>query len=97
MQKGPGAGHLSAGKGCGSGVIAGQATVRGMGAVVPPRKNRKGQRSCDRHLYRHRHLVGKAFPHLKRWRGIAARYAKNAASFLAAAHIRCLVLRPAIS
>ncbi|MBI4740960.1 MAG: IS5/IS1182 family transposase, partial [Betaproteobacteria bacterium] len=34
---------------------------------------------------------------LKRWRGIAARYAKNVASFLAAAHIRCLVLWLAIS
>ena len=32
------------------------------------------------------------FLHLKRWRGIATRYAKNAASFLAAVQIRCLVL-----
>ncbi|MBI4740392.1 MAG: helix-turn-helix domain-containing protein [Betaproteobacteria bacterium] len=77
--------------------LAAKLGISDMGAAVPPRKNRKGQRSCDRHLYRHRHLVGNAFPHLKRWRGIAARYAKNAASFPAAAHIRCLVLRPAIS
>ncbi|MDR2838208.1 MAG: IS5/IS1182 family transposase, partial [Azonexus sp.] len=33
-----------------------------------------------------------AFLHLKRWRGIATRYAKNAASFLAIVQIRCLVL-----
>jgi len=30
--------------------------------------------------------------YLKRWRGIATRYAKNAASFLAAIHIRCIAL-----
>ncbi|MDR2945496.1 MAG: IS5/IS1182 family transposase, partial [Candidatus Adiutrix sp.] len=30
--------------------------------------------------------------HLKRWRGFATRYAKNAASFLAIAQIRCIAL-----
>ncbi len=30
--------------------------------------------------------------HLKQWRGIATRYAKNSKSFLAAAQIRCLIL-----
>ncbi|MEC9357937.1 MAG: IS5/IS1182 family transposase, partial [Pseudomonadota bacterium] len=30
--------------------------------------------------------------HLKQWRGIATRYAKNLSSFLAAAQIRCWVL-----
>ncbi|MGD9888160.1 MAG: IS5/IS1182 family transposase, partial [Halothiobacillaceae bacterium] len=30
--------------------------------------------------------------HLKRWRGIATRYAKNLSSFVAAIQIRCLVL-----
>lgn len=45
------------------------------------------------HLYRHRHLVENAFLPLKRWRGIARRYATNLSSFLAAAaQIRCLVL-----
>nr|MCG3461763.1 IS5/IS1182 family transposase [Xenorhabdus bovienii] len=39
-----------------------------------------------------RHLVENTFLHLKRWRGIATRYAKNSASFLAAVQIRCLVL-----
>ncbi|MGA2697856.1 MAG: IS5/IS1182 family transposase, partial [Terracidiphilus sp.] len=29
---------------------------------------------------------------LKQWRGIATRYAKRADSFLAAVHIRCLML-----
>ncbi|MDR2572997.1 MAG: IS5/IS1182 family transposase, partial [Desulfovibrio sp.] len=29
---------------------------------------------------------------LKRWRGIATRYAKNTVSFLAAVHIRCIAI-----
>ncbi|MEW6534362.1 MAG: IS5/IS1182 family transposase, partial [Candidatus Auribacterota bacterium] len=31
------------------------------------------------------------FLHLKRWRGIATRYAKNAASYLAAVQISCVM------
>ena len=43
-------------------------------------------------LYKVRHLVENAFLHLKRWRGIATRYAKRCASFLAAVQIRCISL-----
>jgi transposase len=66
----------------------------GMQVVIPPKKNRKVLRPYDKHLYRHRHrhLVENAFMHLKRWRGIATRYAKNLASFLAAVQIRCIAL-----
>ena len=46
-----------------------------MNPVIPPKKNRKMQREYDKHLYKTRHLVENAFLHLKRWRGIAARYA----------------------
>lgn len=60
--------------------------------VIPPRKNRKKQRDYDKYLYRLRHLVENAFLELKRWRGIATRYAKNTASFLAAVHIRCIAI-----
>ena len=69
-----------------------QAATQGMNAVIPPKKNRKEQRPYDADLYKARHLVENAFLHLKRWRGIATRYAKNTASFLAAVHIRCLAL-----
>ena len=72
--------------------IIDQATAQGMEAVIPPKKNRKDQRYYDKDLYKARHLVENAFLHLKRWRGIATRYAKNAASFLAAVHIRCIFL-----
>ena len=60
--------------------------------VIPAKRNRREPRAHDTHLYRHRHLVENAFLWLKRWRGIATRYAKNMASFLAAAQIRCLAL-----
>ncbi len=53
---------------------------------------RKVRREYDRELYRLRHLVENAFLHLKRWRGIATRYAKNSGSFLASVQIRCLAL-----
>jgi len=66
--------------------------VHGMQAVIPPKRNRKEQRDFDKALYRLRHLIENAFLHLKRWRGIATRYAKNADSFLAAIHIRCMTL-----
>lgn len=64
----------------------------GMEAVIPPKKNRKVQRSYDKDLYRLRHLVENAFLMLKQWRGIATRYAKNASSFLASVHIRCIAI-----
>ena len=63
-----------------------------MQIVIPPKKNRKEQREYDKELYRLRHLVENAFLKLKLWRGIATRYAKNTASFLAAVHIRCVAI-----
>jgi len=62
----------------------------GMFAVIPPKKNRKERRDYDKDIYRVRHLVENAFLYLKQWRGIATRYAKNTASFLAAVQIRCI-------
>ena len=65
---------------------------QGTEAVIPAKRNRKCARKHDEYLYRHRHLVENAFLWLKRWRGIATRYAKNTASFLAAVQIRCLAI-----
>ena len=69
----------------------------GISSVIPPKKNRKMQREYDKELYKARHLVENTFLYLKKWRGIATRYAKNAASFLAAVHIRCLFLWASVS
>ena len=79
-------------KGYDSDAIPEQARNQGMKPVIPPKRNRKVMRKYDKELYKARHLVENAFLHLKRWRGIATRYAKNTASFLAAVHIRCLAL-----
>lgn len=89
--------HLIADKGYDSDAIVAQAKGQGMAAVIPPRKNRTTQRPYDEDLYKLRHLVENAFLHLKRWRGIATRYAKHAASFLAAVQIRCIALWANIS
>jgi transposase len=89
--------NLLADKGYDSDAIVEQAQQQGMQAVIPPRKSRKNPRGYDKHLYKCRHLVENAFLHLKRWRGIATRYAKNASSFLAAVQIRCLALWSSIS
>ena len=72
--------------------IIDQAMKQGMKIVIPPKKNRKEHRVHDKYLYKFRHLVENAFLHLKRWRGIATRYTKNTASFLAAVQIRCIDL-----
>ena len=77
--------------------IIGYLVSKEMTVVIPPKKNRKEQRDFDSALYKHRHLVENAFLHLKRWRGIATPYAKNASSFLAAVHIRCIALWAKIS
>lgn len=84
--------HLLADKGYDSDSIIDYAQEHAINPVIPPKKNRKTQRPCDYSLYRLRHLVENAFLHLKRWRGIATRYAKNTSSFLSAVHIRCIAI-----
>ncbi len=72
--------------------ILAYASSAGMEAVIPPKKNRMEQREYDRYLYRLRHLVENAFLHLKRWRGIATRYAKTSDAFIAAVQVRCIAI-----
>lgn len=61
-------------------------------AAIPLKKNETVQRNHDRCLYKLRHMLKNAFLRLKRGRGIAARYAKNTASFVAAVQIRCIAV-----
>jgi transposase len=89
--------HLIADKGYDTDAILEQAEIQGINAVIPPKKNRTVQRPYDEALYKIRHLVENAFLMLKRWRGIATRYAKNSTSFLAAVQIRCIALWAEIS
>jgi transposase len=89
--------HLIADRGYDSNDIVSQAESQGINVVIPNKKNRKQPRPFDGDLYRLRHLVENAFLHLKRWRGICTRYAKNTASFLAAVQIRCISIWANIS
>lgn len=83
---------LLADRGYDTNQIIAYAADAGMNIVIPAKRNRKQQREYDRYLYRLRHLVENAFLHLKRWRGIATRYAKTTTSFLAAVQIRCIAI-----
>ena len=89
--------YLLADRGYDTDAIVSQAKRQGMLPVIPPKKNRRVQRDYDSALYKARHRVENAFLYLKQWRGIATRYAKNAASFLAAIQIRCIFLWAAVS
>ena len=56
----------------------------GVVPVIPPRSSRKRVRSCDYALYRERNLVERFLNRIKHFRGIATRYDKLAANYLAA-------------
>ena len=74
-----------------NGIIA-AATELGMNPVIPPESNRKEKRDYDRALYKLRHLVENGFLEFKQWRGVATRYAKRAASYLAACQLRAVMI-----
>ena len=83
--------YLLADKGYDSNEIVAAALARNMNPVIPPKSNRKHHRDYDKDLYKLRHLVENAFLHLKQWRGVATRYAKNASSYLAICQIRAML------
>ena len=91
------AAYLLADRGYDTNALLELAKAKGIEAVIPSKRNRKEQREHDRELYKVRHLVENAFLHLKQWRGIATRYAKNKSSFVAAEQIRCAYLWAVVS
>ncbi len=84
--------HLLADRGYDSNKVIDAAHQQNMKVVTPPRGHRKEQRTYDKDVYRMKHLVEDAFLYLKRWKGIATRYAKNMKSFLETVQIRCRTL-----
>jgi len=56
-------------------------------ANIPAKSNRKDSFSFCRWVYRQRNLVERFFNKLKQYRGVATRYDKNPANFLAAVKI----------
>ena len=60
-------------------------------AVIPWRSNELGAREYDRERYRRRSRVEQTINRLKRFRRIATRYEKLAASYLAMVTIACIM------
>ncbi|ODT75277.1 MAG: hypothetical protein ABS76_34625 [Pelagibacterium sp. SCN 64-44] len=58
-----------------------------MGLTWESQSNVRIVRSVDPELYRKRNMIERFFNRLKHFRGIATRYFKTAANFLAAIHL----------
>ncbi len=50
--------------------------------VIPPKRNRKDQRTYDADLYKERNLIERFFSKLKQFRRVATRYDKLIANFM---------------
>ncbi len=88
-------GHISrllADKAYDSGPLRETLTERGIEPVIPARSNWINPPPHDAEAYKARHLVENAFADLKQFRGIANRYHKLAATFIALVQIRCWCL-----
>jgi len=60
--------------------------------VISSKRKRKVGRSYDKGLYKLCYFIGNDFLQLKKWRGVATRYAVHVPSFLAALKIRRIAL-----
>ena len=79
-------------KGYDTNEIIAAAREMGMDPVIPPKSNRREKRDYDRALYKLRHLVENGFLEFKQWRGVATRYAKRTAPYLAICQLRAVML-----
>lgn len=76
-------------KGYDSTTIREAAAARNIWANIPNRSNRKQRFGFSSWLYRQRNLVERFFNRIKQFRGIATRYDKDAANYLAAIKLIC--------
>lgn len=58
--------------------------------VIPPKRNRNVQRRYDKHIYKERNFIERAFNKLKHWRRVATRYDRCDAMFIASISLACL-------
>jgi len=84
--------YLIADRGYDRDPVVAAAWAQGMVPGIPPRRHRQQARTYDPERYQWRHRVENTCRAFKPWRGVATRYAKNAASFLAICPIRALAL-----
>lgn len=78
---------LLADKGYDTDAIRAKAAERKAWANIPAKSNRKQRFAFSRWVYRQRNLVERFFNRIKHFRGIATRYDKDPANFLAAIKI----------
>jgi transposase len=84
--------HVVADKAYDTDYIINKIKQQGAIPVIPPKRNRRDQRSYDAHIYKGRHLVACFFCKIKEFRRVATRYEKLATTFLAMATIAsCLI------
>ena len=76
-------------KGYDSFAIRQAAAIRNIWANIPNRSNRKQRFGFSSWLYRQRNLVERFFNRIKQFRGIATRYDKDDANYLAAIKLIC--------
>ena len=84
--------YLLADRGYDTNEVIEEGISQGMVIVIPPKKNRKVQREYSKEIYENRYQIENTFLKLKRWRGIATRYAKTTTSYVAAVQICCMFL-----
>ncbi|MBB4151727.1 transposase [Sphingobium scionense] len=77
-------------KGYDSNAIRKAAAARNVWANIPNRSNRKQPFAFSPWLYKQRNLVERFFNRIKQFRGIATRYDKDPANFLAAIKLICV-------
>lgn len=77
---------LLADKGYDSDAILAFVAEQGAQAVIPPKRNRKEQRTYDEELYKERYKIECCFGFLKHYRRLFSRFDKLASRFLAFLH-----------
>jgi transposase len=83
--------HAIGDKGYDSDAFISCVEATGAQAVIPPRSNRKTQRTVDWWLYGARNLVERLINRLKQCRRVATRYEKRGRNYLAFVHFACII------
>ncbi len=84
--------RVAADKGYSSGKVRRYLRRRGIGAVIPRKRNERRSPRFDRAAYRERNAVERTINRLKQWRRIATRYEKRATNYRAMLTIAAILL-----
>ena len=84
--------RVSGDKGYSSHTVRRYLRRRGIGAVIPTKKNERPNPRFDRAAYRERNVVERLINRLKAFRRLATRYEKRAANYLAMCTLAAIVI-----